>query len=113
MAQTSGEILDAERLEPIDRPQATLTHLKEGEPLRYTATVVVRPDVSLGDYTAHGATVEAGPPSDEDIDKTIAPIRASHAQPRPPDPEARPGDNAPVDITAPVPVNTSPALARN
>src|SRR2546428_14181693 len=89
MAQTSGEILDAERLEPIDRPQATLTHLKEGEPLRYTATVVVRPDVSLGDYTAHGATVEAGPPSDEDIDKTIASMRDSHAQLRPLDPEAK------------------------
>src|SRR3989454_779971 len=81
MDQTYREILDAERLDPIDRPQATLTHLKEGEPLRYTATVVVRPDVSLGDYTAHGATVEAGPPSDEEIDKTNASMHGEKALP--------------------------------
>src|SRR2546426_3029735 len=113
MDQTYREILDAERLEPIDRPQATLTHLKEGEPLRYTATVVVRPDVSLGDYTAHGATVEAGPPSDEDIDKTIASMRDSHAQLRPVDREARPGDIVTVDIDAAVPGKTLPPFARN
>ena len=113
MDQTYREILDAEGLEPIDRPQAKLTHLKEGEPLRYTATVVVRPDVSLGDYTAHGATVEAGPPSDEDIDKTIASMRDSHAQLRPADREARPGDIVTVDIDAAVPGKTLPPFARN
>src|SRR2546428_13997445 len=88
MAQTSGEILDAERLEPIDRPQATLTHLKEGEPLRYTATVVVRPDVSLGDYTAHGATVEAGPPTGAGAGKNHLPNQHRH---RPPPPRRRRG----------------------
>src|SRR6267378_748418 len=113
MDQTYREILDAESLEPIDRPEAKLTHLKEGEPLRYTATVVVRPDVSLGAYTAHGATVEAGPPSDEDIDKTIASMRDSHAQLRPVDREARPGDILTVDIDAAVPGKTVPPFARN
>ena len=79
MDQTYREIVEAEGIEPIDRPDAKLTQLKEGEPLRYSATVVVRPEVALGDYLAHGAKVEAGPPTEEDVDKTIASMRETHA----------------------------------
>jgi trigger factor len=115
MDQTYREILDAEGIEPIDRPDAKLTKLKEGEPLRYTATVVVRPDVALGDYLGHGATVEAGPPTDEDIDRTIASMRETHAQLRPVDREARPGDILTVDIDAALPgvAKALPPFARN
>src|SRR5204863_375674 len=107
------EIGEAEGIEPIDRPDAKLTQLKEGEPLRYTATVVVRPDVALGDYLAHGATVEAAPPTEEDVDKTISSMRETHAQLRPVDREARPGDILTVDIDAAVPGKTLPPFARN
>jgi trigger factor len=111
--QTYREILDAENIEPIDRPEAKITQLKEGEPLRYTATVVVRPEVALGDYLGHGAKVEAAPPSDEDIDRTIASMRESHAQLRPVDREARAGDIVTVDIDATVPGKKLPPFARN
>src|SRR2546425_3443835 len=113
MDQTYREIVEAEGIEPIDRPDAKLTQLKEGEPLRYTATVVVRPDVALGDYWSHGAKVEAGPPTEDDIDKTIASMRETHAQLRPVDREARPGDIVTVDIDAAVPGKTLPPFARN
>jgi len=113
MDQTYREIVEAEGIEPIDRPAAKLTQLKEGEPLRYTATVVVRPDVVLGDYLAHGAKVEAAPPTDEDVDKTISSMRDTHAQLRPVDREARPGDILTVDIDASVAGKTLPPFARN
>src|SRR5881409_632618 len=113
MDQTYREILDAEDLEPIDRPAANVTQLKEGEPLRYPATVVVRPEVALGDYLAHGAKVEAGPPSDEDIDRTIASMRESHAQLRPVDREARAGDVVTIDIDATIAEKKLPPFARN
>jgi trigger factor len=115
MDQTYREILDAEGIEPIDRPDAKLTQLKEGEPLRYTATVVVRPEVTLGNYLAHGAKVEAGPPTDEDVDRTIASMRETHAQLRPVDREARAGDILTVDIDAAVPgmAKALPPFARN
>ncbi|TME32170.1 MAG: trigger factor [Chloroflexi bacterium] len=114
MDQTYREIVEAEGIEPIDRPDAKLTQLKEGEPLRYTATVVVRPDVALGDYSAHGAKVVASPPTEEEVDKTIASMRDSHAQLRPVDREARPGDILTVDIDASVPGKTAlPPFARN
>lgn len=115
MDQTYREIVEAEGIEPIDRPDAKLTQLKEGEPLRYTATVVVRPDVALGDYTAHGATIDAAPSTDADVDRTIASMRESHAQLRPVDREARAGDILTVDIDASVPgiEKTLPPFARN
>jgi trigger factor len=114
MDQTYREIVEAEGIEPIDRPDAKVTQLKEGEPLRYTATVVVRPDVALGDYSAHGAKVEAGPPTEDDIDRTLASMRESHAQLRPVDREAKPGDILTVDIDASVPGKAAlPPFARN
>jgi trigger factor len=113
MDQTYREVVEAEGIEPIDRPDAKLTQLKEGEPLRYTATVVVRPDVALGDYQAHGATVEAAPPAETDIDRTIESMRESHAELRPVDREARPGDILTVDIDTTIPGKNLPPFARN
>jgi trigger factor len=113
MDQTYREIVEAEGIEPIDRPDAKLTQLKEGQPLRYTATVVVRPEVALGDYLAHGAKVEAVPPTDEDVDRTIASMRDTHAQLRPVEREARAGDILTVDIDAAVPGKNLPPFARN
>ncbi len=113
MDQTYREIVEAEGIEPIDRPDAKRTQLKEGEPLRYTATVVVRPDVALGDYSAHGAKIDAGPPTEADVDRTIASMRESHAQLRPVDREAKAGDIVTVDIDASVPGKTLPPFARN
>jgi trigger factor len=114
MDQTYREIVESEGIEPIDRPDAKLTQLKEGEPLRYTATVVVRPEVALGDYAAHGAKIEAGPPTEADVDRTIESMRESHAQLRPVDREARAGDILTVDIDATVPgTKTLPPFARN
>lgn len=113
MDETYREIVEAEGIEPIDRPEATVTQLKEGEPLRYTATVVVRPDVALGEYTAHGATVDPERPTDEDIERTIAGMRESHAQLRPADREAKAGDVLTVDIDATLPGKTLPPFARN
>jgi trigger factor len=113
MNETFREILDAEDMDPIDRPDAKVTQLEEGKPLRYTATVVVRPEVTLGDYRADGATVEPAPPGDEDIERTIAAMRESHAQLRPVDRPAGIGDILTVDIDATVPGKTLPPFARN
>jgi trigger factor len=100
--ETYGEILDAEKLEPIDKPEVRITASGEGKPLRYTVSVVVRPDVTLGDYRAHGATVEPNPPADEEVERTIAAMREQHAQLRPVDRAAQPGDILTVDIDADV-----------
>jgi len=111
--ETYREIVAAEDLEPIDQPKVEITQLKEGEPLRYTATVIVRPDVGLGDYRAHGAVIEPKPPADEEIDRTIAAMRESHAQLRPVERAAQAGDIVTVDIDATIPDRALPPFARN
>ncbi len=113
MDQTYREIVDAEGFEPIDRPDAKVTQLEEGKPLRYTATVVVRPEVELGDYLAHGATVSPEPPGEEAIERTIAAMRETHAQLRPVERPAQSGDILTVDIDASLPERTLPPFARN
>ena len=109
---TYREILDAERIEAIDRPEVKIAELAEGKPLKYTATVVVRPEVTLGDYTKHGATVEPVAPADDEVDRTIAAMRESHAQLRPVDRPAEKGDVLTVDIDAKVGERTL-SFARN
>src|SRR5438552_16163021 len=83
------------------------------EPLRYTATVVVLPEVRLGDYRAHGAVVEPTPPAEEEVERTIAAMRESHAQLRAVDRPAQPGDIVTVDVDATIPDRKVPPFARN
>ncbi len=111
--ETYREILDLEDLDPIDNPAVEVSELEPGKPLKYKATVVVRPEVELGDYAAHGATVEPSPPSDEEIAKTIDSMREQHAQLRPVQRESRAGDIVTVDIDLTVDGKAMPPFARN
>src|SRR5438128_3714764 len=56
---------------------------------------------------------EAASPTAEDVEKTISSMRETHAQLRPVDREARPGDILTVDIDAAVAGKTLPPFARN
>lgn len=111
--QTYREIVELEDLNPLDDPKVEITQLEPLKPMLWNATLTVRPEVALGDYAAHGATIEPSPPSDEDIDKTIAAMRESHAQLQPVDRPAKAGDIVMVDIDVAVDGKTLPPFARN
>ena len=111
--QTYREIVEVEALEPLEDPKVELTQLEPGKPVRWTATVTVRPEVTLGDYAAHGASIEPTPPSTEEIDKTIEAMRESHAQLQPVDRPAKTGDIVMVDIDVTVGGRQLPPFARN
>ncbi len=83
--QTYREIVEVEDLEPLDDPRVELTQLEPGKPVRWSATVTVRPEVTLGDYAAHGASIEPTPPSAEEIRrhgrrKAASAVRAQRAR---------------------------------
>ncbi|HEV8670358.1 MAG TPA: trigger factor [Candidatus Limnocylindria bacterium] len=111
--QTYREIVELEDLSPLDDPKVELTQLEPGKPMRWSATVTVRPDVTLGDYSAHGATIEPAPPTEAEIEKTIDAMRESHAQLQPVDRPAQTGDIVMVDIDVTVDGKTLPPFARN
>ena len=96
--ETYREILDIEDITPIDNPTIELQQLEPGKPLKYKATVIIKPDVELGDYDKHGVTVDVKSPTDEDITKTIDAMRESHAQLKPVQRESKSGDIVTVDI---------------
>lgn len=111
--ETYRDIVDLEDLTPIDQPTVEVTQLEAGKPLKYRATVVVKPEVELGDYAAHGATVDPKPPTDDEIDKTIDAMRESHAELKPVDRAAKAGDIVTVDIDLTVDGKQLPPFARN
>ncbi len=112
--ETYREIVRSEDLVPIDEPSVDLVgDLEPGKPLRYTATVIVRPDVVLGDYGAHGASVTPKPPTEAEIDATIERMRESHAELRTVERGAVAGDIVTVDIDVTIDGRQLPPFARN
>ena len=47
--QTYREIVELEELSPLEDPKVELTQLEPGKPMKWTATVTVRPEVTLGE----------------------------------------------------------------
>jgi len=111
--ETYRDIVELEDITPIDNPTVELEQLEPGKPLKYKATVIVKPDVELGDYASHGITVEPTPPSDDDIAKTTDAMRESHAQLKPVQRESKAGDIVTVDMDLVVDGKQMPPFARN
>jgi len=67
-------------LEPVSTPDVSEVVLERGEPFRFTATVVLRPQVELGDYRKIKVPVMAPAVSEEDVDGTVHALRQRYAQ---------------------------------
>lgn len=74
------EAVTREGLFPIDRPHFDVPKVSLGEPLTFTATVPLRPEVTLGDYS----TLEIARPTlevtDEQVQNVINQLTESRAQ---------------------------------
>jgi trigger factor len=91
--------LDQTDLIPIDQPRVEIDSaaVAEGEPVRFTATVSVRPEVKLGSYTDYAFGLEVPPVTDEDVETVISELRDGQATLRPVDGRgAQQGDVAAV-----------------
>ncbi len=62
---------------PIDHPEVDIdpATVIEGEPVNFTATVSVRPDVELGAYLDYPFTLEIAPTGEEEINAVLADLR--------------------------------------
>jgi trigger factor len=91
--------LDQTTIIPVDQPEVDIdpSGVAEGQGVRFTATVAVRPDVELGAYTDYPFTLEAPQVSDEEVDGVITELREQQATLRPIDERtAQKGDVAAV-----------------
>ena len=72
--------IDQAGVRPITRPQIQVESVEEGKPLRFTATVDLLPEVSLGDYRAIRVPPEQAVVTDADVDSAIEDLRRRNAQ---------------------------------
>lgn len=87
-------------LEPVSNPDVSGVVLERGEPFRFTASVVVRPEVVLGDYQHIRAPVEVPEVADQEVDATLEALRQRYAQLEDAsDREARLGDVLSAELT--------------
>jgi trigger factor len=91
--------LDQSTIVPIDQPQVDIDPeaVVEGSAVRFTATVAVRPEVTLGAYTEYAFTLEIPRVTDEQVEQVITELRGEQATLRPVDGRAaQAGDVAAV-----------------
>lgn len=68
------------KLEPVARPEVDILEIGSGKGLRFTATVTVKPEVTLGAYRGVSAEKPEFPVSDEDVDRELDRVRERNAR---------------------------------
>jgi trigger factor len=79
--------IDQSTIVPIDQPEFDIdpNAVVEGQTVKFTATVAVRPEVTLGAYTDYPFTLETPEVTDEQVDGVITELRSEQATLRPVD----------------------------
>jgi trigger factor len=82
-----GAALDQTNVIPIDNPEVDIdpAGLAEGQAIRFTATVPVRPNVTLGAYTDYSFGLEIPEVTDDQVAQVIEELREQQATLRPVD----------------------------
>ena len=62
-------------INPVDRPEIDIKQIGKGQPLIFTATVTVKPDVELGQYKGVEVEKTTAVVTDEDVEKEIERVR--------------------------------------
>ncbi len=78
-----GEIIVGNKIDALGRPEVRITKIAAGNPLEFTLTTAVFPEITLPDYKKISSATKitgAISVSDEEIDKTIDEIRKMRAK---------------------------------
>ncbi|MDF9408282.1 trigger factor [Pelotomaculum isophthalicicum JI] len=67
-------------IEPVDKPQVEIVQAEEGKPVVFKATVIVKPEVELGQYKELEVVKQSYKIEDEDIQKELDRLQNSHAK---------------------------------
>jgi trigger factor len=72
--------VDESGVEPVGDPELDLGELERDKPLKFTATVTVKPEVDLRDYLSLRVSKERTEITDESVDEAIQAARRRHAE---------------------------------
>jgi trigger factor len=84
--------LDQADVHPVDEPEVDLSPVERGEPFVFTATVTVRPEVELGEYTSLRVEVPRTEVTDEQVDEMLEELRRRNSELRDVERPAQAGD---------------------
>lgn len=77
---TYGDAADESNLDIVSRPEIDLVQIEKGKPFIYTATVAVKPEVTLGDYKGIEVEKAAAEVTDEDVEKELKRVQEQNAR---------------------------------
>ncbi|WP_432831157.1 trigger factor [Dactylosporangium sp. CA-092794] len=86
----------------LGRPEVEITEFADGQPLKFTAEVDVRPEITLPDLSEIQVTVDALVVSDEDVDEQLKGLRDRFATLKTVERTALVGDYVQIDLVATV-----------
>ncbi len=100
--QSFRRAVESRSLDVVGTPDIDAETLMAGTPLRYSATVDVRPAIAVGDLAGFEAERPAVSISEDDVDRVLAGLRESAARLRPIEDRAvvEAGDVVQVDLTS-------------
>jgi trigger factor len=84
--------VDETGVEPVGDPELDLGELERAQPLKFTATVTVKPEVDLRDYLTLRVPMETTETTEESIDQAIQEARRRHSELADVDRAAQAGD---------------------
>lgn len=97
--QAYSKALDEQQIEPVSRPDIDIVQLEQGKPFIFKATVVAKPEVTLGQYKGLQAVAAPAAVSEEEINQKIEELRNRHAKMVVvPDAELKNGDFSIIDF---------------
>jgi trigger factor len=100
------EAVDEHQVAAIGQPEIDLTSFADGEPLTFTATVDVRPDIALPPYDGLAVTVDAVDVTAVEVDQQLASLQDRFASLKTVERPAASGDYVVIDINATTPDGT-------
>ena len=62
-------------MKTLGRPEVEITEFGDGQPLRFTAEVDVRPEITIPEWKGIAAEVEDTEVSDDDVDEQVQALR--------------------------------------
>lgn len=99
------KLVDAIRehdVKTLGRPEVDITEFNDGEPLRFTAEVDVRPEITLPDLSAIEVSVDELEVGENEIDQQVESLRERFATLKTVDRPAQDGDYVQIDMKATV-----------
>lgn len=94
--------IDDTKVDPVDQPQINVESMEKGKPWAISATITVKPDVELGDYTGIAVKKQKRNVLKGDIEKRLEELQKQQAELVLKDGKAETGDTVVIDYVGTV-----------